>query len=140
MVCFKATISALKNPNANTIDIKEQKGVLYMPRDLRSFKNIKINDVKSQDGKKKIKKQVEDIKLNKKQKKQVEKLKENLVDYKDKSSDEIYNEVRKMAKENKEKGTLDNQKLNSFANSVAPMLNNDQKQRLNDILKQLKKI
>jgi len=111
-----------------------------MPKDLRSLKNIKINDVKSKEGKKKISKQVENIELNSKQKEQVEKLKESLYDYKDKSSKEIYNEVKKMAKENKEKGTLDNKKLSEFANNVAPMLNDEQKQRLDAILKQLKKI
>lgn len=111
-----------------------------MPRDLRSFKNVKINDMNNNEGKKKIKKQVDNIDFNSRQKEQVERLKEDLYDYKDKSDREIYDEVKRMARENKEKGTLDNKKLNEFANSVAPMLNDDQKQRLNSILKQLKKI
>ncbi|GEM_PF-3264019 len=111
-----------------------------MPKDLRKFKNVKIDDIGSNEGRKKIKQQVGDVKLNQDQQEQMERLKENLSDYKDKSDKEIYADIKKMAKENKAKGTLDNKKLTSFANSVAPMLNDEQRDRLGQILKQLKKI
>lgn len=111
-----------------------------MPKDLRNFKNVKINDVQSKEGRSKIKKQVGNIDLDSKQQAQVERLKDSLSDYKDKSSREIYDDIKKMTRDNKAKGSLDNEKLNQFAKNVSPMLNGEQKQRLDMILKQLKKI
>ena len=58
--------------------------------------------------------------------------------YSGKSDSELLGDIFRMASEQKANGSLNDEKLRAFANSVAPMLNEDQKARLNGVLDMLK--
>ena len=58
--------------------------------------------------------------------------------YKNKSDSELLSDIFKVANEQKANGSLSDEKLRAFADSVAPMLNEEQKQRLNGVIEMLK--
>ena len=58
--------------------------------------------------------------------------------YKGKSEGELMAEISKLAKQEKAKGTLNNEQLERFAASVRPMLDAAQQQKLKQILENLK--
>lgn len=57
--------------------------------------------------------------------------------YKDLSQNQLMSELLKQAGDLKAQGKLDNSTLNMLSNTLSPMLNAEQKQMLNDIIKQL---
>ena len=58
--------------------------------------------------------------------------------YKDLSQSELYNELLNQASNLKSQGKLDNNTLNTISNTLSPMLNDEQKQLLNDLLEKIK--
>lgn len=58
--------------------------------------------------------------------------------YKDKSETELLNDILKLAKEQKSNGALSDENLKSFSDSVSPMLNEEQRKRLETVLSMLK--
>ena len=58
--------------------------------------------------------------------------------YKNKSDSELLGDIFKVANEQKANGNLSDEKLRAFAESVAPMLNDEQKNRLNGVIEMLK--
>ena len=58
--------------------------------------------------------------------------------YAGKSEDELLSDIVKMANANKASGELSDEKLIDFEKRVAPMLNNEQRARLHNVIKMLK--
>ena len=59
--------------------------------------------------------------------------------YQGKSESEIEAEIRKVAAKGKADGSLNMSQVESFAESLAPMLNRDQKRKLDEIMRMLGK-
>ena len=59
--------------------------------------------------------------------------------YVGKSDAELIGEIMKTARQGKADGSIDNDQLQRFAESVAPMLNQEQKERLNTVLEMIKR-
>ncbi len=78
-------------------------------------------------------------KLTPEQKRQMERLKNVSQQYRGKSESELMNELKRAASQGKSNGTLSNQKMDKFAKQIAPMLDENQKKKLNRILSELKK-
>lgn len=55
-------------------------------------------------------------------------------EYAAKSDDELLKEIMKTASQGKANGTLNEEQLKAFAQSVSPMLNEEQKARLKNVL------
>lgn len=58
--------------------------------------------------------------------------------YKDLSQNELYSELFKQAGELKSQGKLDDKTLNMLSNTLAPMLNNEQRELLNNLINRIK--
>ena len=64
---------------------------------------------------------------------------ENLYnEYKDKAEDEWRSELFKYVAKQKENGTLDYENLSNMLNQISPFLNEQQKNKMKDILNQIK--
>lgn len=76
--------------------------------------------------------------MSKEQQQQFEHMKNNVSQYEGKSEQELLKEVQRLAMKGRQQGELNNASLDSFANMLSPMLNDEQKKRLGDIISQLK--
>ena len=70
---------------------------------------------------------------------QLNRMKNRVGKYQNYSEDQLMNEINNMRKTSKAVKNIDDNKLNDFKNFLSPMLDNQQKQRLNSIINQLKK-
>ena len=101
------------------INLKE---VIYLKRSLR-------NSGKMPD----------ESKLNNEQKVQFEKLKGMAKQYEGKSDNEILKDLSQAVDKGKKDGTLTDEKINSIASTIAPMLNAEQRNKLNKLMQTIKK-
>lgn len=76
--------------------------------------------------------------LNASQKQQFDKLKSMAKNYEGKSENEILGEIKKTVSQGKKDGSLTDKKINDIANQISPMLNKEQKAKLDFLLKSLK--
>jgi len=67
-----------------------------------------------------------------------EDIKKTAEQYASKSEDQLLSDIVKMANANKASGELTDDKLLDFEKRVAPMLNNEQRARLHNVIKMLK--
>lgn len=96
-----------------------------MPRSLRqNSSNSKIKN--------------EEEKLNGEQKKQFENLKNVAKRYEGKSESEILSDLTGAVEKGRRDGSLTDEKLNGIINTVAPLLNGEQKQKLQKVINALK--
>ena len=58
--------------------------------------------------------------------------------YKDLSQNELYSKLLEQATDLKAQGKLDENTLNTISNTLSPMLNDEQKQLLNNIIERIK--
>ena len=65
-------------------------------------------------------------------------IKKKIDKYKNYSNQELLNELLKETNRQKKNGTLTDKKLDEIANGLIPYLDNEQKQRMNEILKLLR--
>ena len=64
---------------------------------------------------------------------------QNIVNqYSGKSDNELLSELKRVTGEQKEAGQLDDNTMENVANRLSPMLNAQQRQRLQDVIRQLK--
>jgi len=63
---------------------------------------------------------------------------ETIDKYKNLSQEDLYSELLSQASDLKSQGKLDTNMLNTLSNTLYPMLNDEQKQLLNDILERIK--
>lgn len=70
--------------------------------------------------------------------KNIENLEENIKKYQNMSQQDLMSELFKEAGRLKENGSLNENTLNSLKSTLIPMLNDEQKSMLNNILNQLK--
>ena len=78
-------------------------------------------------------------KLSPKEQEQLNRMKKNVGKYQNYSEEQLMNEIRNMRSSNPGVKNIDDKKLNDFKDFLSPMLDNQQKQRLNSIINQLKK-
>ncbi len=65
-------------------------------------------------------------------------MKKTVSEYSSKSEDELLDELKRVADENRQSGELDNEKLDGFANQVAPMLDEEQRKKMEQLISMLK--
>jgi len=65
-------------------------------------------------------------------------LKKTAEKYVDKSDEELLKDIKKAALEGKREGSFSDEKLRIFADQVSPMLNNEQRRRLQSVIDMLK--
>ncbi len=76
--------------------------------------------------------------LNPKQKQEFDKFKNMAKAYEGKNENEIFNDLSQLVQKGKNDGSLNEQKLASMASSIAPLLNGEQKKKLDFLMKNLK--
>ena len=81
----------------------------------------------------------EDAKLNGSQKQQFDALKNMAKQYEGKSDSEIFSELSKTVEKGKRDGSITDEKINSIAQTIAPMLSGEQKQKLDVLMRSLKR-
>ena len=81
----------------------------------------------------------DESKLNAEQKNQFEKLKGMAKQYEGKSDNEILKDLTSAVEKGKKDGTLTNEKIDSIASTIAPMLNKEQLNKLNKLMSSIKK-
>ncbi len=109
---------------------KNENGATNQSNGQKQFaQNNNINNFKNFDAKN----------LNQDQAKQFEKLKNMAKGYEGKSESEILKDLAGAVKKGKSDGTLTDEKINSIASSIAPMLNSEQKAKLELLMRTLKK-
>lgn len=81
----------------------------------------------------------EESKLNSEQKEQLEKLKGIAKKYEGKSDNDILKDLSQAVQKGKKDGTLTNEKIDSIASTIAPMLNSEQKNKLARLMQTIKK-
>ena len=89
--------------------------------DFRSFKKTRKADaepIKSNDG-------------------QTDNIRKTAEEYAKKSDSELLGEILKTASQGKQNGTLDKAQIESFVKRVSPMLNEEQRQRLNSVVEMI---
>ncbi len=101
-------------------------------RDIRSFKSAKESLTQEK---------AEEIldKFDENTKREAKAIENSLRQHEGKSQSELMRELRSLAEAERKKGTLNDAKLDAFARSVSPMLNQEQRKRLSGILTQLKR-
>ena len=67
-----------------------------------------------------------------------EDIRETAKTYEGKSDDEMLAEILKMAKKGRTDGSFSEEKLNEFARNVSPMLNEEQRERLQKVVSMLR--
>ena len=77
--------------------------------------------------------------LNSEQKQQFDKLKGMAKQYEGKSDAEILKDLSKAVEKGKKDGSLTNEKIDSIASTIAPMLNREQKAKLQRLMGSIKK-
>lgn len=85
------------------------------------------------------KQNISESNLNENQKKQFDTLKSMAKNYEGKSENEILGEIKKTVAKGKQDGSLTDSKINEIAGQISPMLNAQQKAKLDILLKSLKK-
>lgn len=86
-----------------------------------------------------FKQSADESKLNGEQKEQFEKLKGIAKKYEGKSDDDILKDLSQAVQKGKKDGTLTNEKIDSIASTIAPMLNSEQKNKLARLMQTIKK-
>ncbi len=81
----------------------------------------------------------EEAKLNGSQKQQYDALKNMAKQYEGKSDSEIFSELSKTVEKGKRDGSITDEKINSIAQTIAPMLSGEQKQKLDVLMRSLKR-
>lgn len=81
----------------------------------------------------------EEAKLNGSQKQQFDALKNMARQYEGKSDSEIFSELSKTVEKGKRDGSITDEKINSIAQTIAPMLSGEQKQKLDVLMRSLKR-
>ncbi len=76
--------------------------------------------------------------LNDRDKQSYDSIRERAKQYEGKSEDQLLNELFKKVNDGKKNGTLSNADLDRFAGQVAPMLNPQQREKLNGLIKMIK--
>jgi hypothetical protein len=71
-------------------------------------------------------------------KREAQSIEQTLKQYEGKSTSELMSELTKLAGEERKKGNLNDEKLDTFAKNVSPMLTKEQQERLSELLAQLK--
>ena len=84
-------------------------------------------------------KRVNENDLNNEQKDQLERLKSMAKKYEGKSEGEIYRDLSQAVEKGKKDGTITNEKMSGIASQIAPMLNNEQRKKLESLMNSLKK-
>lgn len=84
-------------------------------------------------------KNISEENLNKEQRRQFEKLKGMAKQYEGKSDSEILKDLSKAVEKGKKDGSLTNEKIDSIASTIAPMLNGQQKEKLQKLMNSIKK-
>ncbi len=82
---------------------------------------------------------IDEGELNAEQKRQFDKLKGMAKQYEGKSDSEILKDLSQAVDKGKKDGTLTDEKINSIASTIAPMLNNEQRNKLNKLMQTIKK-
>ncbi len=77
--------------------------------------------------------------LNAQQKQQFDKLKGMAKQYEGKSDTEILKDLSRAVEKGKKDGSLTNEKIDSIASTIAPMLNKEQKAKLQRLMSTIKK-
>ncbi len=77
--------------------------------------------------------------LNTEQKQQFNKLKNMAKQYEGKSDGEILKDLSKAVEQGKKDGSLTNEKIDNIASTIAPMLNSQQKAKLQQLMNTIKK-
>lgn len=77
--------------------------------------------------------------LNQEQRQQFQKLKGMAKQYEGKSDAEILKDLSKAVEKGKKDGSLTNEKIDSIASTIAPMLNGQQKAKLQKLMNSIKK-
>ncbi len=86
-----------------------------------------------------FKQSADESKLNGEQKEQLEKLKGIAKKYEGKSDNDILKDLSQAVQKGKKDGTLTNEKIDSIASTIAPMLNSEQKNKLARLMQTIKK-
>ena len=81
----------------------------------------------------------EEAKLNGSQKQQFDALKNMAKQYEGKSDSEIFSELSKTVEKGKRDGSITDEKINSIAQTIAPMLSGEQKQKLDVLMRSLRR-
>ena len=68
----------------------------------------------------------------------IEKITEQAKKYEGKSEEELTHELLRVAEQGKKDGSINNEMLETFYRSMAPMMSNDQKNKLDNLMKMLK--
>lgn len=76
--------------------------------------------------------------LNGEQKRELNYMEDALKKYQDKDEKELMGELSSIAAAERKRGALTNETLDQFASTVSPMLNDEQRKRMQSILGQLK--
>ncbi|MGI6168902.1 MAG: hypothetical protein ACOYI4_04170 [Christensenellales bacterium] len=76
--------------------------------------------------------------MNPDQKQQFETMKNNVSQFEGKSEQELLREVQRLAMKGRQQGDLNDANLDSFANMLSPMLNDEQRKKLGSIINHLK--
>ena len=64
-------------------------------------------------------------------------LRKTAEEYSEKSDSELLGEIMKAAKQGKRDGTLNKEQINQFIKNVSPMLNQEQRQRLQQVVEMI---
>ncbi len=75
--------------------------------------------------------------IPKEKQEQAQQLKEQIAQYEGKSEEELFEALLAQVEQGKKDGSFSEEGLNSFISSVSPMLNDAQRQRLNEIANQI---
>ena len=109
-----------------------------MPKkDLRKMKNEKVQKKFDKDDVREMAKEA-NINLGDVDSNDIGNLEETISQYGDKSEDELMGDLQQMIKNGREDGTFSNEVLDGFMKNVAPMLNKQQKKRLDEIAQMIK--
>jgi hypothetical protein len=109
-----------------------------MPKkDLRKMKNEKMHKKTDKDDIREIAKEA-NINVGDIDNEDISNLEATISQYENKSEDELMGDLQQMIKNGKEDGSFSNEMLDGFMKNVAPMLNKDQKKRLDEIARMIK--
>ena len=103
-----------------------------MKKDIRSFKSAK-------EGITKEKAEAIFNEFDENTKREAQTIEQTLRQYEGKSQSELMAELTKLAASEREKGNLNNGKLDAFTRNVSPMLSAEQQRRLSSLMVHLKK-
>ncbi len=76
--------------------------------------------------------------LTPEQRRQFEAMKNTAAKYRGKSEDELMRELKQTVQKDKAAGTLTDKKMENFQKKISPMLNEQQRKKLDKIMKELK--